>query len=799
MKNLVKTLCIIGLFALAVVGCKEPPQEVQVTIHLNKELITSLPVGSEQTLVATVKPEDAAVSVIWSSDNEKVAVVNDEGVVTGVAPGTAVITAKADDAVATCKVTVTAVKPTKIELSSRTLELTVGSEHALEVKITPENAVADDITWYTTDDKVATVKDGLVKAVAKGDATITVKCNGGELAAVCQVKVTEENIVIKPTAVEVAPETLALKVGEKGTLTVTFTPSNAEVTDLVWETSDNTVATVADGEVTALKAGEALITAKCNNGELSSSCKVTVTAETEPDPDPDPNPDPDKLIAVMIVPQDGKTDVQVGEHLNLTAVYTPSDAKPNSVSWTVDNESLATIDQNGVLEGVLATKGSDNNWMEVVVTVTADGLSTSMRVRVIPKQAEDIQFSLPENNQIRIGEGWRFEPKVYPEGLGFGVLAISDPFGNISDGFYTNPYTPGKYSYIFTLSDHENLVNEYKLSRSASLDVIPYWVETVSLPESVDMEVGSSLSLTPEFTSDVEGVQPTYKDVIWSSSDKTVATVNEKTGEISALKAGTVEITVTTCHSWSVPSGESHKSATCVVTIDEPAVALNIGDYYYSDGTWSSELDPSKKVIGIVFSKANAAASDSHLASDYPGCTHGLVLSTEELLTSCTEGRSWSWLDLGNWCLGNGYGQFYDLDKPVGYSNTLGFEAANAAAIQSYGYTIDFTMFNSTSQLMSHRDAVAVPSTASRWYIPSYKEMVMLYENVGLVNERLEAVEGDLVAVTRALYDDTSYQYWCSTYDLSNKVIRAFSMLNGDWFGSKTEATKLGCRVVLAF
>lgn len=796
MKNIIKTLCIAGLLALAIVGCKKPHQEVQVTIRLNKELITSLPVGSEQTLVATVKPEGVGVTVIWSSDNEKVAVVNDEGVVTGVAQGTAVITAKADDAVATCKVTVTAVKPTKIELSSRTLELMVGAEHPLEVRFTPENAIADDITWNTTDDKVVTVKDGLVKAVAKGDATITVKCNDGELAAACKVKVIEENTVIRPEGIEVTPKSMELKVGDKGTLTATVTPADAEVNDLVWETSDNTVATVAHGEVTALKAGEAQITAKCNNGELSSSCKVTVTAETEPDPEPDP----DKLIAVTIVPVDGKADVQVGEHLNLKAVYTPSDANPNSVSWTVDNESLATIDQNGVVKGVNASKGMDNNWMEVVVTITADGLSNSLRVRVIPKQAEDIKISVPENSQIKIGSGWRFEPKVYPEGLDFRVLAISAPFGNISDGFYTNPSAPGRYSYIFTLADHENLVNEYKLMRSVSLDVIPYWVETVSLPESLSMEAGSSLTLTPAFTSDVEGHQPTYKDVVWSSSDKTVATVNERTGEISALKSGTVEITVTTCHSWSVPSGESHKSATCVVTIDEPAVALNIGDYYYSDGTWSSELDPSKTVIGIVFSKANAAASDSHLASDYPGCTHGLVLSTEELLTSCTEGRSWSLLDLGNWCLGNGYGQFYDLDKPVGYSNTLGFEAANAAAIQSYGYTIDFTMFNSTSQLMSHRDAVAVPSTASRWYIPSYKEMVMLYENVALVNERLENAGGDTVSVKRATYDDTSFQYWCSSYDLSNKIIRSFSMLNGDWLGISTiETNKLACRVVLAF
>ena len=75
----------------------------------------------------------------------------------------------------------------------------------------------------------------------------------------------------------------------------------------------------------------------------------------------------------------------------------------------------------------------------------------------------------------------------------------------------------------------------------------------------------------------------------------------------------------------------------------------------------------------------------------------------------------------------------------------------------------------------------------------------MLYENVTLVNERLEAVGGDAVTVKRAFYDDISYQYWCSTFDLGNKVIRAFSMLNGDWHGSKTEGTQLGCRIVLAF
>lgn len=792
MKILGRLFSLVAAAMCFFAACERPQVEEPVKIRLNKELISGLSVGATQQLEVSVTPADAKVTLVWASDNESVAVVDDQGNVTGVTPGTAEVSVTADEAVAKCKVMVIALKPQGLSLDVEQLDMTVGQTRQLEAVVTPAGAEAEDLQWSSDNKSVAIVNDGLVTAVSEGKTVITVSCNGGKLIAECEVTVAkqpEEKVMVSSITM---PSELELTVGASSVLDVTVHPENATDKTVTFSVDGDCVSVDQTGKVLAVKEGTAVVTATANDGSgVTAECNVTVVAL--------PSDDDEVLKSVVIKAADNASDVQVGKELQLIIECDPVDVEPKTVSWTIDNPSLAQVTHEGVVIGKEAQKGSDKSWSKVVVTVNADGLEASLSLRVIPRQPESIEVDLPENNQIKIGSGWGFEPKVYPEVLGFGVLAISDPYGNISDGFYTNPSAPGRYSYIFTLADHENLVNEYKLTRSVSLDVIPYWVETISLPESLSMEAGSSLTLTPAFTSDVEGHQPTYKDVVWSSSDKTVATVNERTGEISALKAGTVEITVTTCHSWSVPSGESHKSATCVVTIDEPAVALNIGDYYYSDGTWSSELDPSKKVIGIVFSKANAAASDSHLASDYPGCTHGLVLSTEELLTSCTEGRSWSWENLGNWCYGNGYGQFYDLDKPVGYSNTLGFEAANAAAIQSFGYTIDFTMFNSTSQLMSHRDAVAVPSTASRWYIPSYKEMVMLYENVGLVNERLEAVGGDVLSVTRAFYDDISYQYWCSTYDLSNKVIRAFSMLNGEWYGSKTEGTKLGCRVVLAF
>ena len=655
MKILVRLFSLVAAICL-LASCEQPEIKEPVRIRLNKELISGLSVGASQQLEVTVTPADTKVTLVWASDNESIAIVDDEGNVTGVAPGTAEVSVTADEAVAKCKVMVIALKPQGLSLDVEKLDMTVGQTRQLEAVVTPAGAEAEDLQWSSDNKSVAIVNDGLVTAVSEGKTVITVSCNGGKLIAECEVTVAkqpEEKVMVSSITM---PSGLELTVGASSVLDVTVLPENATDKTVTFSVNDDCVSVDQTGKVLAIKEGTAVVTATANDGSgVTAECNVTVV--------PLPSDDDEVLKSVVIKAADNASDVQVGKELQLIIECDPVDVEPKTVSWTIDNPSLAQVTHEGVVIGKEAQKGSDKSWSKVVVTVNADGLEASLSLRVIPRQPESIEVDLPENNQIKIGSGWGFEPKVYPEGLGFGVLAISDPYGNISDGFYTNPSAPGRYSYIFTLADHENLVNEYKLTRSVSLDVIPYWVETISLPESLSMEAGSSLTLTPAFTSDVEGHQPTYKDVVWSSSDKTVATVNERTGEISALKAGTVEITVTTCHSWSVPSGESHKSATCVVTIDEPAVALNIGDYYYSDGTWSSELDPSKKVIGIVFSKANAAASDSHLASDYPGCTHGLVLSTEELLTSCTEGRSWSWENLGNWCYGNGYGQFYDLDK----------------------------------------------------------------------------------------------------------------------------------------
>lgn len=791
MKTLLKGVYAFFMAALVLAGCQKPVEEEPVTIRLNKTLISSLPVGSTQTLTATIAPEGAKVTVVWSSEDDAVAVVNENGEVTGVAPGTTVISARAEESVATCKVTVTEVKPTAIKLSAATLKLAVEEQQVLEVVLTPSNAVADDLTWSTSDDKVAVVdQNGTVTALAEGNATITVKCNGGNLAATCQVEVVSKEEEVKVTAIALEPASLSLEEGQKGTLNIVVTPANAVVEDLQWETSDAEVASISAGEVTAIKAGKAVITAKCNAGALSATCQITVTEKAVTPPDED------AVKSVVIFAEGDASDIQVGKTVQLTARYEPSTAKPKSVSWTVDRADFAQVDQNGLVEGIYTVKGSDKEWSKVTITVTADGVSYSMALRVIPPQPESIEVNLPEKGWIRVGEEWNFNPRVYPEGLGYGVTcSIMKPGNNFTADANVVSDVPGTIAAQFAVATHDNLVySSYR--KDVSLNVLPYWVASVTLPESQEVEVGGSIILSPEFTSDVDGVQPTYKDLVWSSSDEAKAVV-DKNGKVTALAAGTVEITATTAGSWSVPSGEQQKSAKCTVTISEAAYAIKVGDFYFSDGTTSSTLQSGKTVIGIVISRDNATSTDKKLPA---GCTHGVVLALGE--GSGNWSSSYDAGRVNSWATQNGYenttGTYYSNahwayvrneygNRLLGYNNT----SALKAYIKNNGYT---------SGILDALEAyqIALPETASELYIPSIAEMDAVAKNLEVINAALEAAGGTKFVMDTA--DSQKDAYWTtSENEASSGNAATINPFTGELHGGVMKSKEKKVRFIFAF
>ena len=259
-----KAECIVTV-ETKIIGITVSPNEAEVEV------------GSNVTLSATKKPSIGSTEgLVWSSSNEKVAKVNDDGVVTGIAQGTVTITIKSSSGLikTTAKVTVVQ-SPTGITLDKNkvTLDISGTKTTKLNAKIQPSNANRNTgITWNSSNTEVATVdQSGNVTAKANGTTTITATTQNGKSAS-CTVTVT--TLI---TSLTVSPTSKTLKTGETVQLTATKNPSTA-TEGITWTSSNSSVATVnQNGLVTAKGSGTATITVKSSTGGKSVTCTITVS------------------------------------------------------------------------------------------------------------------------------------------------------------------------------------------------------------------------------------------------------------------------------------------------------------------------------------------------------------------------------------------------------------------------------------------------------------------------------------------------------------------------------------------
>ena len=250
----------------------------EVTLDRTELTLTE---GETETLTATVRPDNADNrKVTWSSDKTEIATVGGAGRVTAVKAGEAVVTVTTEDGgkTATCKVTVKAkaVNVTEVTLDRTELTLTEGETETLTATVRPDNADNKKVTWSSDKTEIATVDGaGKVTAVKPGEAVVTVTTEDGGKTATC--KVTVKAKVVPVTGVDVKP--WSVTIGANGTtkLTCTVAPSNATNRNVRWESDNPSVATVdSDGNVRAVSAGVAKVSAVTEGGGFRSGCTVTV-------------------------------------------------------------------------------------------------------------------------------------------------------------------------------------------------------------------------------------------------------------------------------------------------------------------------------------------------------------------------------------------------------------------------------------------------------------------------------------------------------------------------------------------
>ena len=228
--------------------------------------------SSSATLTATVLPDYATdKKVTWSTSDADVAIVV-KGVVVGLGIGTATITAKVGDQVATCEVTV--VKKTiavrSIILDQTAATVIEGDTLTLTATVNPDNADDKTVTWKSSDTSVAIVDNGVVITLAPGKATISATAGGK--TATCVVTVEERYIPVSEVILNYTEVTL--EVGESINIEATVLPENATEPTISWKSSSSKIATIRRKVISAVAPGTATITAKA--GDIEAYCVVTV-------------------------------------------------------------------------------------------------------------------------------------------------------------------------------------------------------------------------------------------------------------------------------------------------------------------------------------------------------------------------------------------------------------------------------------------------------------------------------------------------------------------------------------------
>ena len=477
-----------GLDPDCYIDAKEPchPRNVTVTaIKVSGD--TSMDLASTKSVQlkadVTTDPAGKRPSVTWTSSDTSVATVDSKGKVSGLKAGTVKITAtagtnKKSDSIT---ITITGVKPEVSNVIYATKPSGWSKIYAYVYNDTTSknngNWPGVEMTQLTADDSCAKAGTYKYEVPDLGEGKYRVIFTNGSGAQTpgasqpgiefsgkvswdgSSSTVTAVNCNIQqPIPVEsvtisgngVSDGKLSLKVGASAQLTATVKPDNATNKTVSWDSSDNSVAKVSDGKVTALKAGTATITATA--GDISSL--ITVTVADVPVP-----------VTSVSVSGDGvsggKLSLKSGASVQLTATVKPDNATDRKVTWTSSDSSVANVMGTGVV-----TAGSKAG--KATVTATAGGVSASVEVTVEAQDPYAELDALAKAHASDLEDGTYTVSTALKDGM---VLDVAD--GSRKDGANVRLWSSnGTKAQQWTVShDSKGYVTLRNVNSGKALDV----------------------------------------------------------------------------------------------------------------------------------------------------------------------------------------------------------------------------------------------------------------------------------------------------------------------------------------
>ena len=294
------------------------------SISLNKTELT-LGKGESYTLHSTIYPLDvSSKSILWSSSNPKVAYVDTKGKVTAKATGNATITVFTHNGKkSVCYITVKEA-PSKITLNSHNIELGAGETYRFYYEI-PQNTASFAKRYISSNENIVSFGvNGNITAKKEGSATVTVETFNGKKDT-CKVTVKKA-----PSSVTLSKRSLTLAVGDEYKLNSQISENTASLKKTFSSSDSSIVECDSLGNITAKKAGSAVITVKTFNGK-TDICGITVKNA------------PDKI-------QIKNTYAELETDDTFRIIYfLPSNTYTNKITYSSSNSDVASVDANGLV------------------------------------------------------------------------------------------------------------------------------------------------------------------------------------------------------------------------------------------------------------------------------------------------------------------------------------------------------------------------------------------------------------------------------------------------------------------
>ena len=623
---LIVILGFVTMFTLVTFNVIDNPYEEKVELINLSQSEIRVKRNNKFQLSADVYPKNLRNAQIkYKSDNPNIVEVNEiTGYVSAKSNGIATITAylvKNEKINSECKVIVSDnnVPINSISLNSKQIKIMVGNTYKLNYKFSPSNATLHDIYFLSSDESIATIdENGKIKGISEGQAIIKVIDKISGVNSETTVKVYPKTTKNPTTGKEETSEVKSITVSEKNIsltvdgsrkVNVTIKPSNANK-EVTWQSLDDNIATVNNGIITGRKVGNTKVIATTVNGK-EAYIDVKVVSKS--------------ISVTGIRVKNNNIKLDISKKVKIDYEIIPSNATNQGVTITSDNTDVAIVNSDyigGVKEGqaTVTIKTKDGGY-EAQIKVTVNKPSG----KIIDET--DLNISKDVVN-LKVGESETVTAQVLPANATYKTVkwqSMDTRVATVSNGFIVG-VSKGNTEIVVSTANKN-------ISKRIKVSVTDVSVSGIKLDKtSATLNLGETLSL-------VKTISPsnaTNKNVTWTSSNSSVATVNSN-GIVTTNGAGTAVITVTS-------AANSNIKATCTITVKNTSVAVTgvtldkhsanttVGDKVYIN----AQITPSNATNKTI----TWSSSDSSVARVSDGVVEALKAGTVVITATTNNGKT---------------------------------------------------------------------------------------------------------------------------------------------------------------